>query len=122
MYTDNELPDYIMVMLVNKKTFHQISNDLQLFLGDHTHKFIEWLQRAMAAGDLTTAVGKNGKTGEKTILCRGLSLSRSKIVRVNFDPKRRESLGMRLVRKCNRVCTALLDAYVHAGFLASVRI
>ena len=45
---DNELPDYIMVMLVNKKTFQQINNDLQLFLGTHTNHFTEWLQRVVA--------------------------------------------------------------------------
>ena len=52
-HTDNELPDYIMVMLVNKKTFHQISNDLQLFLGEHTTTFIDWLQHAVTTGNLT---------------------------------------------------------------------
>ena len=39
-----------MVMLVNKKTFHQISNDLQLFLGDDTSNFIDWLQEAVDNG------------------------------------------------------------------------
>ena len=55
MYTDNELPDYIMVMLVNKKTFHQISSDLQLFLGEHTAPFIEWLQQSVTTGSLTAS-------------------------------------------------------------------
>ena len=49
---DNELPDYIMVMLVNKKTFQQINNDLQLFLGTHTNPFTEWLQKVVADPDL----------------------------------------------------------------------
>lgn len=40
--TDNELPDYIMVMLANKKTMNQISTDLQLFLGENTDQFIDW--------------------------------------------------------------------------------
>ena len=44
---DNELPDYIMVMLANNKTVHQINNDLQLFLGENTDRFTAWLQRAM---------------------------------------------------------------------------
>ena len=45
--TDNELPDYIMVMLANNKTVLQINNDLQLFLGDNTDRFTSWLQRAI---------------------------------------------------------------------------
>ena len=55
---DNELPDYIMVMLANKKTFHQINNDLQLFLGSNTNHFTEWLQKATANPD--TVVKKSG--------------------------------------------------------------
>ena len=39
---DNELPDYIMVMLANKKTLNQIANDLQLFLGDNIEPFMDW--------------------------------------------------------------------------------
>ena len=46
--SDNELPDYIMVMLANNKTVHQINNDLQLFLGENTERFTTWLQRAIA--------------------------------------------------------------------------
>lgn len=29
-------------MLANKKTMHQISNDLNLFLGDDTDQFTHW--------------------------------------------------------------------------------
>ena len=58
LWSDNELPDYIMVMLVNKKTFHQISNDLQLFLGHHTSTFIDWLQEAVTTG-ITGMENKN---------------------------------------------------------------
>lgn len=45
--SDNELPDYIMVMLANNKSVHQINNDLQLFLGENTDRFTTWLQRAI---------------------------------------------------------------------------
>lgn len=41
-HTDNELPDYIMVMLANKKTANQINTDLQLFLGENTDRFTQW--------------------------------------------------------------------------------
>ncbi|XP_077511546.1 nuclear polyadenosine RNA-binding 2 [Amblyomma americanum] len=43
-YVDDELPDYIMVMIANKKTKEQMTQDLSLFLGDSTVSFTTWLQ------------------------------------------------------------------------------
>ncbi|CAN9507386.1 unnamed protein product [Ophioblennius macclurei] len=43
-YIDEDLPDYIMVMVANKKTSHQMADDLSLFLGNNTLKFTTWLQ------------------------------------------------------------------------------
>ncbi|XP_065286282.1 zinc finger CCCH domain-containing protein 14 isoform X1 [Dermacentor albipictus] len=43
-YVDDELPDYIMVMIANKKTKEQMTQDLSLFLGDSTVNFTSWLQ------------------------------------------------------------------------------
>lgn len=43
-YIDEELPDYIMVMVANKKTSQQMADDLSLFLGNNTIKFTAWLQ------------------------------------------------------------------------------
>lgn len=43
-YVDDELPDYIMVMIANKKTKEQMTQDLSLFLGDSTLNFTTWLQ------------------------------------------------------------------------------
>lgn len=40
--TDEELPDYIMVMIANKKTEEQMEDDLALFLGTNTDKFCGW--------------------------------------------------------------------------------
>ncbi|GAB1600022.1 zinc finger CCCH domain-containing protein 14-like isoform X2 [Argonauta hians] len=42
-YEDEELPDYIMVMVANKKTREQMNEDLHLFLGSSTEKFTAWL-------------------------------------------------------------------------------
>lgn len=39
---DEELPDYIMVMVANKKTSQQMADDLSLFLGNNTIKFTTW--------------------------------------------------------------------------------
>ena len=35
-YVDEELPDYIMVMVANKKSQDQMTEDLSLFLGNNT--------------------------------------------------------------------------------------
>ena len=40
--TDDELPDYIMVMVANKKDRDQMTEDLNLFLGNNTEKFTAW--------------------------------------------------------------------------------
>lgn len=42
-YVDDELPDYIMVMVANKKSRAQMSQDLGLFLGANTETFTGWL-------------------------------------------------------------------------------
>ncbi|XP_072895678.1 zinc finger CCCH domain-containing protein 14 isoform X2 [Hemitrygon akajei] len=42
-YADEELPDYIMVMVANKKSQEQMAEDLSLFLGSNTLKFTVWL-------------------------------------------------------------------------------
>lgn len=41
--TDNELPDYIMVLVMNKKSKEQMDDDLNLFLGHNTEYFTSWL-------------------------------------------------------------------------------
>ncbi|XP_053553553.1 zinc finger CCCH domain-containing protein 14 [Bombina bombina] len=43
-YVDEELPDYIMVMVANKKSQEQMTDDLSLFLGSNTARFTTWLQ------------------------------------------------------------------------------
>ncbi|XP_012256699.2 zinc finger CCCH domain-containing protein 14 [Athalia rosae] len=40
---DEELPDYILVMVVNKKTRQQMYEDLCLFLEESTSPFVDWL-------------------------------------------------------------------------------
>lgn len=43
VHYDEELPDYILVMVVNKKSRQQMHNDLNLFLEDCTTVFVDWL-------------------------------------------------------------------------------
>merc|ERR1711860_336452 len=54
-YVDDELPDYIMVMVSNEKTQAQMASDLALFLGDDANKFASWLHRAMTKLKAMTA-------------------------------------------------------------------
>ncbi|CAH0560907.1 unnamed protein product [Brassicogethes aeneus] len=42
-YVDDELPDYIMVMVANKRSKSQMNEDLNLFLKTKTTIFVEWL-------------------------------------------------------------------------------
>ncbi|KAF6017367.1 ZC3H14 [Bugula neritina] len=42
-YIDDELPDYIMVMIANKKDVKQMASDLELFLGETAEPFTKWL-------------------------------------------------------------------------------
>ncbi|KAK6014358.1 hypothetical protein OSTOST_20281, partial [Ostertagia ostertagi] len=42
VYVDDELPEYIMVMIANKKEKNQMKDDLNLFLGKCTNKFVDW--------------------------------------------------------------------------------
>lgn len=46
-YVDDELPDYIMVMVANKRTRSQMETDLQLFLRENTVEFVGWLQQVL---------------------------------------------------------------------------
>lgn len=46
-YVDEELPDYIMVLVANKKTKDQMDDDLSLFLGHNTERFTSWLHHVL---------------------------------------------------------------------------
>lgn len=43
LFLDDELPDYIMVMVANKRSKSQMNEDLQLFLATKTSTFVDWL-------------------------------------------------------------------------------
>lgn len=58
VYVDEELPDYIMVMIVNQKTPQQMKDDLGLFLSDNTESFVRWLQDVLLKLDKVTLPGK----------------------------------------------------------------
>lgn len=62
-YVDEELPDYIMVMVANKKSQSQMSMDLNLFLGTNTDKFTSWLHGLLAKLQSLTSVSTLDKSG-----------------------------------------------------------
>ena len=43
VYIDEELPDYILVLLANKKSQVQMCKDLRLFFGSLTETFVQWV-------------------------------------------------------------------------------
>lgn len=46
-YIDDELPDYVMIMVANKRSKTQMTEDLSLFLGKHTENFVSWLHNVL---------------------------------------------------------------------------
>lgn len=46
-YIDDELPDYVMIMIANKRSKQQMIEDLQLFLSSQTELFVTWLHEVL---------------------------------------------------------------------------
>ncbi|XP_023308551.2 uncharacterized protein DDB_G0287625 [Lucilia cuprina] len=46
-YIDDELPDYVMIMVANKRSKQQMISDLNLFLGNQTELFVTWLHEVL---------------------------------------------------------------------------
>ena len=46
-YVDDELPDYIMIMIANRKPEEQMADALSLFLGDNSKDFTKWLYQLL---------------------------------------------------------------------------
>ena len=47
VWLDNELADYIMVLVANQKTKYQMKDDLSLFLNENTVEFVNWLHTSL---------------------------------------------------------------------------
>ena len=48
-YVDDELPDYIMIMIANRKPEEQMSDALSLFLGNNAKSFTKWLYELLGS-------------------------------------------------------------------------
>uniref|UniRef100_A0A1Q3EZS6 Zinc finger CCCH domain-containing protein 14 n=1 Tax=Culex tarsalis TaxID=7177 RepID=A0A1Q3EZS6_CULTA len=46
-YIDDELPDYVMIMVANKRSRQQMIDDLTLFLAGQTEVFVNWLHQVL---------------------------------------------------------------------------
>ncbi|XP_065354829.1 zinc finger CCCH domain-containing protein 14 [Calliphora vicina] len=46
-YIDDELPDYVMIMVANKRSKQQMISDLNLFLDNQTELFVTWLHEVL---------------------------------------------------------------------------
>nr|XP_056707526.1 zinc finger CCCH domain-containing protein 14 [Euleptes europaea] len=76
-YVDEELPDYIMVMVANKKSQEQMTEDLSLFLGNNTVRFTVWLHGVLDKLRSVTTDPPSLKTSEPNVFENSLSLGKS---------------------------------------------
>ncbi|XP_041832548.1 zinc finger CCCH domain-containing protein 14 isoform X2 [Melanotaenia boesemani] len=126
-YIDEELPDYIMVMVANKKTPQQMTDDLSLFLGNNTVKFTAWLHgvleklRSVAGepaslrqlqsdtvtvtGKSHLSVGENGRAEELKVLT--VSSSRSDKTEARVSSSAHNSRKGALDKGASRLTTTI---------------
>ncbi|XP_065491361.1 zinc finger CCCH domain-containing protein 14 isoform X2 [Caloenas nicobarica] len=89
-YVDEELPDYIMVMVANKKSQEQMTEDLSLFLGNNTVRFTVWLHGVLDKLRSVTTEPSSVKSSESNIFESNLPSSKSSSC--GGDEKRREDI------------------------------
>ncbi|XP_023947372.2 zinc finger CCCH domain-containing protein 14 [Bicyclus anynana] len=85
-YVDDELPDYVMVMVANKRTRAQMEDDLQLFLGDNTELFVNWLHQVLKKLQEVTVTAPLKADVEKE---KDRSVSREKKVKEKKDKQKK---------------------------------
>ncbi|XP_075282144.1 zinc finger CCCH domain-containing protein 14 isoform X3 [Opisthocomus hoazin] len=89
-YVDEELPDYIMVMVANKKSQEQMTEDLSLFLGNNTVRFTVWLHGVLDKLRSVTTEPTSVKSSESNIFESNLPSSKSSSC--VSDERRREDI------------------------------
>ncbi|NWU93317.1 ZC3HE protein, partial [Upupa epops] len=90
-YVDEELPDYIMVMVANKKSQEQMTEDLSLFLGNNTARFTVWLHGVLDKLRSVTTEPNSVKSSESTIFETTLPSSKSSLC--VSEERRREDIA-----------------------------
>ncbi|XP_075782858.1 zinc finger CCCH domain-containing protein 14 isoform X3 [Pelodiscus sinensis] len=113
-YVDEELPDYIMVMMANKKSQEQMTEDLSLFLGNNTVRFTVWLHGVLDKLRSVTTEPTSLKSSDSNIF--ESSLPSSKSSSRGSDERRREEIlpplavsSTRAERNDFRVSTSTLE-------------
>ncbi|KAL5970188.1 Zinc finger CCCH domain-containing protein 14, partial [Taenia solium] len=79
-FADEELPDYIAVMVANKKKRSSMIKDLQLFLGSQTEPFTDWLHDILDSKAQQRS-SKKDVTNEKSCLKSGKSQRKERLGR-----------------------------------------
>ncbi|NWH56626.1 ZC3HE protein, partial [Geococcyx californianus] len=108
---DEELPDYIMVMVANKKSQEQMTEDLSLFLGNNTVRFTVWLHGVLEKLRSVTTEPSSVKSSESNIFESNLPSSKGSSC-VNDEKKREDVLlplavsSTRTERNDSRVSTS----------------
>ncbi|EAT36835.1 AAEL011111-PA, partial [Aedes aegypti] len=64
-YIDDELPDYVMIMVANKRSRQQMVDDLTLFLGSQTEVFVNWLHQVLQKLEEVTLPATSGTSEQK---------------------------------------------------------
>uniref|UniRef100_A0A2K6SA70 Zinc finger CCCH domain-containing protein 14 n=1 Tax=Saimiri boliviensis boliviensis TaxID=39432 RepID=A0A2K6SA70_SAIBB len=88
-YVDEELPDYIMVMVANKKSQDQMTEDLSLFLGNNTIRFTVWLHGVLDKLRSVTTEPSSLKSSDTNIFDSNVSSNKSSFGR--GDERRHEA-------------------------------
>lgn len=86
---DEELPDYIMVMVANKKSQDQMTEDLSLFLGNNTVRFTVWLHGVLDKLRSVTAEPSSLKSPDTSIFDSNVPSNKSSFSR--GDERRHEA-------------------------------
>ncbi|CAH6848653.1 zinc finger CCCH domain-containing protein 14 isoform X1 [Phodopus roborovskii] len=88
-YVDEELPDYIMVMVANKKSQDQMTEDLSLFLGNNTIRFTVWLHGVLDKLRSVTTEPSSLKSSDTSIFDSNVPSNKSSFSR--GDERRHEA-------------------------------
>ncbi|CAO2587094.1 Zinc finger CCCH domain-containing protein 14, partial [Lemmus lemmus] len=90
-YVDEELPDYIMVMVANKKSQDQMTEDLSLFLGNNTIRFTVWLHGVLDKLRSVTTEPSSLKSSDTSIFDSNVPSNKSSFSRGGGDERRHEA-------------------------------
>ncbi|XP_019497853.1 PREDICTED: zinc finger CCCH domain-containing protein 14 isoform X4 [Hipposideros armiger] len=99
-YVDEELPDYIMVMVANKKSQEQMTEDLSLFLGNNTIRFTVWLHGVLDKLRSVTTDPSSLKSSDTNIFDTNVPSNKSSFSR--GDERRHEAAVLPLAVSSTR--------------------